>query len=136
MIVVGVFLLGCTTVSLARRRMTDPFALTWALISVIFILGGVFLHPAELNRYISGMGMLLVAAIGFCALFGAYFMSLRVSELMRRNQELSMQVTLLRHTVEDLEVRDRNAEGGDTGEEEPRDEENPVCNQYDGVRRG
>lgn len=136
MVIIGVSLLVITMLSLARRKMTDSFTLTWGLISVIFILGGVFLHPAELNRYISAMGMLLVAAIGFCMLFGAYFMSLRVSELMRRNQELSMQVTLLRHEVEALEARGVPLAHEDAGEEEPPHEEDSVCHQYAGMRRG
>ena len=126
MIITGVFLLGITMLSLSRRKMTDPFALTWALISVILILGGAFLRPAELNRYISGMGMLMAASIGFCLLFGAYFMSLRVSELMRRNQELSMQISLLRQTVEDLEEQWENASVGDE-EGGARNEEAAVC---------
>ena len=126
MIITGVFLLGITMLSLSRRKMTDPFALTWALISVILILGGAFLRPAELNRYISGMGMLMVASIGFCLLFGAYFMSLRVSELMRRNQELSMQISLLRQTVEDLEEQWENASVGDEAGG-ARNEEAAVC---------
>ena len=70
MILTGVVLLGATLSSLARRRMADSFVLTWGLISMIMILAGLFLHPAELNRYISAMGMLLVAAVGFCMVFG------------------------------------------------------------------
>ena len=112
MVIIGFFLLVITMLSLSKRKMTDSFTLTWGLISVIFILGGVFLHPAELNRYISAMGMLLVAAIGFCMLFGAYFMSLRVSE---------------GRTM---------AEFRQAGEEELPHEEDSVCHQHAGLRRG
>lgn len=96
MILVGVMLFGVTLSSLAKRKMTEPFCLTWGLISVIIILAGILLRPKEWNRYISGAGMLLVLMVGFCVVYGAYFMSTKVSELMRRNMELSMQLSLLK----------------------------------------
>ena len=93
-ILTGVFLLFVTLSSLAKRRMTEPFVLTWGLISVIIVLGGILLRPTEWNRYISGTGMLLVGMISFCVIFGTYFISARVSELMRKNMELAMQLSL------------------------------------------
>jgi len=113
MILTGAVLLCATLSSLAKRRMTDSFVLNWGLISVIFIAAGIFLHPVELERYISGMGMLLVAAVGFCMVFGTYFMSERISELMRRNLELTMQMALLQQEVKMLEKRisDHTEEG-------------------------
>lgn len=113
MIFTGAALLCATLSSLAKRRMTDSFVLNWGLISMIFVVAGVFLHPVELERYISGMGMLLVAAVGFCMVFGAYFMSERISELMRRNLELTMQMALLQQEVKTLETRvsDHTEEG-------------------------
>lgn len=105
MIATGVFLFGVTLFSLAKRRMTEPFCMTWGLISLIIILAGILLRPDEWNHYISTKGMLLVVLIGFCVVYGIYFMSARVSELMRRNQELAMQVSLLNYEVEKLQKR-------------------------------
>lgn len=102
MIVVGIFLLAAVVSSLARRKMTESFCLTWGLIAIIIILAGILLRPAEWNRYISGMGMVLLLMIGFCIIYGAYFMSSMVSELMRKNMELSVQVSLLNHEKEEL----------------------------------
>jgi len=129
MVMTGVFLFSITMISLAKREMTDSFVLAWGLVSVIFVLGGIFLHPTELNKYISGTGMLLVGAIVFCMVFGAYFVSVRVSELTRRNLELTMQVTLLRQEVTLLEAR---------SPERDRlwDEEDTNSYQYSGARRG
>lgn len=95
MIMTGVFLLIVTTTSLARRRMTESFCLAWGLISGILVVAGIFLRPSEWNHYISTMGMVLVVLIGFCIIYVAYFMSAKVSELSRKNQELAMQVSLL-----------------------------------------
>mgnify|MGYP001025307842 CR=1 FL=1 len=107
-ILTGVFLLFVTLSSLAKRRMTEPFVLTWGLISVIIVLGGILLRPTEWNRYISGTGMLLVGMISFCVIFGTYFISARVSELMRKNMELAMQLSLMKQ--ESDEIREQLAE--------------------------
>ncbi len=111
MFAMGVIHFCASMSSLARRRMTEPFSLTWGFIALIIIFAGILLRPDEWSNYISGMGMLLVVLIGFCVVYGAYFMSCRVSELMRRNLELSMQVSLLNLENEKLqsqinEIRD------------------------------
>lgn len=105
MIATGVLLFGVTISSLAKRRMTEPFCMTWGLISLIIILAGILLRPDEWNRYISTKGMMFIVLIGFCVVYGIYFMSARVSELMRRNQELAMQVSLLNYEVEKMQKR-------------------------------
>lgn len=94
-IITGVFLLGVTINSLAMRKMTESFALAWGLISLILVLAGILLRPSDLGRYISSLGMVLVVMIGFCVIYVAYFMSAKVSELSRKNQELAIQVSLL-----------------------------------------
>ncbi|MCH5337576.1 MAG: DUF2304 domain-containing protein [Acetatifactor sp.] len=102
MILTGVVLFVVTLSSLAKRRMTESFCLTWGLISVIIILAGILLRPTEWSSYISGTGMILVGLIGFCVVYGAYFMSTKVSELMRKNMELAMQVSLLGKENEEM----------------------------------
>lgn len=100
MILTGFFLLIKTISSLAKRRMTEPFCLTWGLIAIGIILAGCLLRPAGWNQYISYTGMVLLILIGFCLLYGAYFISCRVSELMRQNNELAIQVSLLKEEVD------------------------------------
>lgn len=104
-ILVGVVLFCVTLFSLAKRRMTESFCLTWGFISVIIILAGILLRPTELASYISGTGMILVGIVAFCVIYGAYFMSIKVSELMRRNLELAMQISLLRKENEEINER-------------------------------
>ncbi|MCI8530857.1 MAG: DUF2304 domain-containing protein [Lachnospiraceae bacterium] len=104
MILTGIFLLFITLSSLAKRRMTEPFVLTWGLISVIIVLAGILLRPTEWNRYISGTGMLLVGLIGFCVIFGTYFISARVSDLMRKNMELAMQLSLMKQESDEMKA--------------------------------
>lgn len=100
--------------SLAHRKMTESFCLAWGLIALILVLAGLFLRPREWNRYISPMGLMLVIMIGFCIIYVAYFMSIKVSELSRKNQELAIQVSLLRQEnqriMEELEQMTTAAE--------------------------
>ena len=95
MVVTGICLFIITTTSLARRKMTESFCLAWGLISLVLILAGFILRPAGWSRYLSNMGMVLALLIGFTIIYVAYFLSAKVSELSRKNQELAMQVSLL-----------------------------------------
>lgn len=131
LILTGVVLMGLTVLSLARRRMTDSFVLTWGLVSAIFIFAGIFLNPVKLARYISGIGIMLAGAVVFCLLFGALFMSIHISELMRRNLELSMQVALMRQEL--VEIQKELGKTG--GEGEHRDEADACGHQYAGAGR-
>ena len=105
MIGAGVFLFGITVASLAKRRMTDVFCLIWELISVLLVLAGILLKPAGWNKYISFTGLMIILLIGFCLIYGAYFISIRISELMRKNQELAMHVSLLEADNEEIKEK-------------------------------
>ena len=105
MILAGIFLFGLTLSSLAKREMTESFVLIWGLISMIFILSGILLKPVEWKRYISDTGLILLGLIGFSVVFGAYFTSIRVSELMRENLELAMQLSLVEQELQALSRR-------------------------------
>ena len=94
-IITGIFLLCVTTTSLARRKMTESFCITWGLISVMIILAGILLRPVGWSKYVSTLGMMLVLIVIFCVIYVAYFLSSKVSELSRKNQELAIQVSLL-----------------------------------------
>lgn len=98
----GVVLFWLALSSLARKRMTEPFCLAWGVISVILILEGFLLHPAMWNNFISPTGMLLALLLGGAAIYIAFFASIKVSELMRKNQELAMQVSLLNRERDEL----------------------------------
>lgn len=95
LISIGAFFLVLSVGSLARRRMTEPICLMWGFISIMLIVGGTFLHPTEIENYISPIGALLLLNVVVCVLVGAYFISVQVSILTRKCNELAMQVSLL-----------------------------------------
>lgn len=92
---VGVVLLVNTVSSLARRKMTESFALIWGVMALLCVIAGILVRPVLLNSYLSVIGLILIMMAVLCVIVGAYFISLRISELMRKTQELSINVTLL-----------------------------------------
>lgn len=127
-IATGIMVLMATVNSLAHRKMTESFCLAWGLIAVILVVAGIILRPTQWSSYMSPMGLLLVILIGFCVIYVAYFMSIKVSELSRRNQELAIQVSLLKQENQVLDDKlERLAEILEKGEKCEEDEKDPVC---------
>lgn len=101
-IIVGILLFWLTIISLAKRKMTETFCLIWGGVSVAVILAGILLRPVLLEKYISTTGMILISLVVFCFICGAYFLSTMISELTRKNQELAIQVSLLKRENEKI----------------------------------
>lgn len=95
MVLIGVGLFLMTLSSLARRKMTESFCLTWGVVAVVIILAGILIRPYGISGWISPTTLLLMVIIGMCLIFGAFYITGRVSELERKNQELAIQVSLL-----------------------------------------
>lgn len=91
----GVVMLFITVSSLAKRKMNESFCLAWGIVSVAIVLSGCLLRPSGWTRYMSPTGLVLVLVILFSILYAVYFVSLKISELTRKNQELAIQVSLL-----------------------------------------
>lgn len=100
--IIGVILLFFAVSSLARKKLTESFALIWGGLAVISFITGILIQPVLLNNYISLPGMVLIVLCVVCALWGAYFISLRVSELMRKNAELAIDVSLLHQETDEM----------------------------------
>lgn len=103
MIGTGAVLLVIVILSLAKRRMTEPFCLAWGLFALLLLLAGCLLHPTELDRYISVTGMLLILFLIYSILVSAYALSRALSVLIRKNRELAVQVSILNAETERLE---------------------------------
>ena len=101
-IVAGAYMLVKAVLSLAKRKMTEPFCLAWVLLSALMILSGVLLNPSQLDRYISTRGLILIIIVVSGILWGLWFISTQVSLLKRRNQEMAMQISLLNNDCEKI----------------------------------
>lgn len=100
MIGTGVILLITVLLSLAKRRMTEPFCLAWGFFALLLLLAGCLLHPTELDKYISATGMLLILFLIYSVLVSAYALSRALSVLIRKNRELAVQVSILNAETE------------------------------------
>ncbi len=101
-IIVGLLLFGVTIRSLAKRKMTETFCLVWGGVAFLMILAGIVLRPVLLKNYISTTGLIIVFLVAVCIICGTYFMSTMISDLTRKNQELAIQVSLLRRENEKI----------------------------------
>ena len=101
-IVAGAYMFLKAILSLAKRKMTEPFCLAWAVLSAMMILSGILLNPSQLDGYISTRGLILIIIIVSGFLWGLWFISTQVSILKSRNQELAMQISLVNNDCEKI----------------------------------
>ena len=101
-IVAGAYMFLKAILSLAKRKMTEPFCLAWAVLSALMIFSGNLLNPSQLDGYISTRGLILIIIIVSGILWGLWFISTQVSILKRKNQELAMQISLLNNDCEKI----------------------------------
>ena len=62
-IVSGVFMVVRAILSLAKRKMTEPFCLSWVFLSALMILSGALLNPSQMKRYVSTRGLILTNCV-------------------------------------------------------------------------
>ena len=101
-IVAGAYMFLKAILSLAKRKMTEPFCLAWAVLSALMIFSGILLNPSQLDGYISTRALILIIIIVSWILWGLWFISTQVSILKRKNQELAMQISLLNNDCEKI----------------------------------
>ncbi len=122
-IILGIFLLVKAVISLAKRKMTEPFCLAWALLAGLMITAGILLQPYQLDRYVSRRILVLILLMVLGVVWGLWFISTQVSILMRKNQELAMQISLLNQDSERIlkelkEMREALKKESSRGEEQ------------------
>ena len=102
-ITAGAFLFCDAVISLARRKMTESFCIMWGLISLFTIIGGCIIRPSRISTFLSPISFILILMIFFLLIYIALFFSHAISDLMRKNNELAIQVSLLVHENEELQ---------------------------------
>lgn len=114
MIVIGISMFIMTILSLARRKMTEHFCLVWGFLSIVFVLAGALLKPSGLDTYVSVQGIVLIIIGMLCVVAILWHITVQVSILSRKNQELAMQISLLNQEneklIEELEIMEKERE--------------------------
>lgn len=93
----GVFLLILDLFMYARQKLTDGIGLGWAIVSLAFLVAGIVVAPdAAVCLWSSGKGGILLAFTVFVVIILFLFkITMAVSVVVVKNQELAMQVSLL-----------------------------------------
>ena len=76
-------------------KMTESFCLTWGLVAAMMIIAGLVLRPYGIAGMLSPTAMIVIVVVGYCLIFGLFYITGKVSELTRKNQELAIQISLI-----------------------------------------
>ncbi|MCR4649819.1 MAG: DUF2304 domain-containing protein [Lachnospiraceae bacterium] len=128
LIVFGASMFITAFVSLVRRKMSEVVVIPWGLGSVIFIILGLVIRPDGWKGYLSTSGLILTSVICICGAYAIYFFSIRITETMKKNNELAIQVSLLNTEVEELRKKMEILEEENFVKEGSGHEENSVRN--------
>ena len=74
-IVAGAYMFLKAILSLAKRKMTEPFCLAWAFLAALMVLAGILLNPVQLDNFISFRGLILVILVISGLLWDLWFIS-------------------------------------------------------------
>lgn len=91
----GIIVLCMDFVSFAHRKMTESLGLVWGFFAVILILCGAVPGLSDWSEALPKEACAAFLVIGSIAILGTFYLSSNVSRLLRKNQELAMQVSLL-----------------------------------------
>ena len=116
MVVAGLVIFGLNLFSLARRKMAPTFSVVWSIFAVMIIVLGFALRLSALMSIMSLSVAVLLLFCATCAILSVYLISLELSELIARNHELTMQVSLLNE--ENRRFRRKLEHSGEKGDEE------------------
>lgn len=108
LVAAGVLIVCITLLSLAKSRMTESFCLMWSIFAIVLILAGIMLRPVGWDQYVSPVGLVLILILICCGIHFLYFVTCRVSELMRKVNELAIQISLLHTEREEMEKEIRS----------------------------
>ena len=84
------------------KKLTVNFAVAWEFLGLLLLLIGLVPALSAWTRLISTWTGLAFVCLGVVCLMGGFQFSLLLSQLMMKNQELAMQVSLLNQESERL----------------------------------
>lgn len=94
-ILMGIGIMIVTFVLHAKKKLTVNLAVTWELLGIASILSGAVPRFSGWSSRI-GLGSLVVLLItALLVLWGVYQMTIQISSLLMKNQELAILVSLL-----------------------------------------
>ncbi len=99
---IGIIMLSVDFLLYCRKRLIESFSFAWGIFSIIIILSGVVPKFNGWSRHLSLETGIFFIVLGLILIWIFYSISLVVSELVVKNQELAMQVSLLNCEAEKM----------------------------------
>lgn len=98
----GIVFLLITSMQYAKKRMTEEIGMLWSLFSVLMIVIGLIPDSlAWVGQIRTSVAVVLFGFAFFCLLLLLY-LSIVISQLLRKNEELTIQVSLLNQENEQI----------------------------------
>lgn len=94
-ILVGIGIMAITFVLHAKKKLTVNLAVTWELLGIAAILSGAIPKFSGWSSRLSLGSLAVLLITGILIVWGMYQMTIQISSLLMKNQELAMQVSLL-----------------------------------------
>lgn len=96
----GIVFLVITFLSYTKRKMTAEIGLLWILFSILIMVVGAIPNCFLLAEQIRKSTAVVLFGAAFFFFLMLLYLSTVISQLLRRNQELAIQVSLLTHDNE------------------------------------
>jgi len=110
----GILILLIDIVLLAKRKLSESISIIWGFVAIIIIIAGLVLRPSGWIYYMSPAGLILLCIIGACLIYGLFLGSCHISEVMRKQTEMAMNISLLNQEIvelkKDIAERDKEIE--------------------------
>lgn len=94
-IIEGIVLLIVDFISFVYQKITVGIELCWSAFAVILILLGAVPGLSDWSRIVPGEAVPAFILINLAVIFSFFYLSCAISQLLRKNQELAMHVSLL-----------------------------------------
>ena len=115
-ILVGIGIMAITFVLHAEKKLTVNMAVTWELLGIAAILSGAVPKFSGWSSRLSFGSLVVLLITAFLVLWGVYQMTIQISSLIMKNQELAIQVSLLNQENERILQELENLTGKSTRE--------------------
>lgn len=127
-VVEGLLLLGIDFFAFVYQKITVGVSLCWGGFALILVMLGAVPGLSAWSRAVPAEAVPAFFLISISAVFSVFYLSCAVSQLLRKNQELAMHVSLLNQENETIlqklkEAQEREACRGKEGSENTASED-------------
>lgn len=98
----GLFILWVNFLAMAKRKMKEYIGVGWFLGGLLLILLAAVPGLSDWTQIIPAKGAVALVIVGDAVLWGLFSLSCNISQLVMKNQELAMQVSLLNQENEKI----------------------------------